>query len=186
MAVLQPFLAIFCQLYTNLLQKWGSDSHFEELNKSKSQLVQKLWYKTQKRQMVFLLQNRKTPESTMMWKMNIKSAKFFLSFQVWLGFPGGYFGWGSTSEGAKVIFFQFLGVVQGRCPNMIDFRFQAKLLMKSPPASNIKKWNNMIRTLTLVNTWFIFLSVGGRTHSHLINLLKKMFMFLFRAKAISQ
>ena len=40
-------------------------------------------------------------------------------------FPGGYFGWGNTSEGAKVNFFQFLGVVQGRCPKIIDFRFQA-------------------------------------------------------------
>ena len=40
-----------------LSQKWDSDCHFEVLNKSKSELVQKLWHKTQKpknRKCVFL------------------------------------------------------------------------------------------------------------------------------------
>ena len=36
MAFLQRFLAIFCQLHEQLSQKWGSDSHFEVLNRSES------------------------------------------------------------------------------------------------------------------------------------------------------
>ena len=37
------FWPFFCQLHNQLSQNWGSDSHFEVLNQSKSQLVQKLW-----------------------------------------------------------------------------------------------------------------------------------------------
>ena len=40
---LRPFLAIFCQLYGYLSQKWGSDGRFEVLNRSTSWLVQTLW-----------------------------------------------------------------------------------------------------------------------------------------------
>ena len=43
MAILWPFLAIFCQLLRQLSQNWGSDGHFEVLNRCKSWLVQKLW-----------------------------------------------------------------------------------------------------------------------------------------------
>ena len=45
MAILQPFLAILHQLHKYILQNWGSDGHFEVLNKSKSSLVQKLGLK---------------------------------------------------------------------------------------------------------------------------------------------
>ena len=37
------FQLVFCQLYQHLSQNWGSDGHFEVLNGSKSNLVQKLW-----------------------------------------------------------------------------------------------------------------------------------------------
>ena len=47
MAILRPFLAIFCQLYEYLSQNWGSDDHFEVLEGPKSYLVQKLWHKMQ-------------------------------------------------------------------------------------------------------------------------------------------
>ena len=40
---LRPFLAIFCQLYSYLAQKWGSDGRFEVLNRSASGLVQTLF-----------------------------------------------------------------------------------------------------------------------------------------------
>ena len=35
------------QLYTHLSQNFGSDSHFDVLNRSKSWLVQRLWHKIQ-------------------------------------------------------------------------------------------------------------------------------------------
>ena len=53
------FWPFFCQLYGYLSQNWGSDGHFEVLKKSKSQLVQNLWHKTQ---MSILVQNCKKPE----------------------------------------------------------------------------------------------------------------------------
>ena len=37
------FWQFYCHWYVYLSQNWGSDSHFEVLNQSKSQLVQKLW-----------------------------------------------------------------------------------------------------------------------------------------------
>ena len=37
------FQLVFCQLYQDLSQNWGSNGHFEMLNGSKSNLVQKLW-----------------------------------------------------------------------------------------------------------------------------------------------
>ena len=36
MNVLLPYLAIFCQLYGYLSQKWDLDGHFEVLKESKS------------------------------------------------------------------------------------------------------------------------------------------------------
>ena len=50
-----PFLAIFCHVYLHLPQNWGSDGHFEELNKSNLWLVQNLWHKTQIFPFLFLL-----------------------------------------------------------------------------------------------------------------------------------
>ena len=38
------FWPLFCQLYIHLSQNLGSDSHFEVLNRSEPQLVQKLWH----------------------------------------------------------------------------------------------------------------------------------------------
>ena len=40
---------LFWKLHDYLWQNWDSDGHLEVLNKSKSELVQKLWHKTQKR-----------------------------------------------------------------------------------------------------------------------------------------
>ena len=37
------FWLFFHQMYVHLSQNWGSDGHFEVLNRSKSWLVQKLW-----------------------------------------------------------------------------------------------------------------------------------------------
>ena len=37
------FWPFICHLYVHLSQNWGSDGHFEVLNRSKSWLVQKLW-----------------------------------------------------------------------------------------------------------------------------------------------
>ena len=39
-----PFL---CHMYVHLSQNWGSDNHFEVLNRSYLWLVEKLWRKTQ-------------------------------------------------------------------------------------------------------------------------------------------
>ena len=39
MAILQPFLAIFCQLYLYILQKRGLDGHFEMLTQSESKAM---------------------------------------------------------------------------------------------------------------------------------------------------
>ena len=47
MAVLRPFPAIFWQLYDYISQNWGSDGHFEVLNRSIPWLIQKLWLKMQ-------------------------------------------------------------------------------------------------------------------------------------------
>ena len=47
LAILRPFLVIFCQLHEHLSQKLGANGHFEGLNVSKSQLDQKLQYKIQ-------------------------------------------------------------------------------------------------------------------------------------------
>ena len=41
------FWPFFCQLYTHLSQNWGSDGHFDVLNRSKIWLVQRLWPKMQ-------------------------------------------------------------------------------------------------------------------------------------------
>ena len=41
---LRPFLAIFCQLYVDPSQKWGSDSVFEGLNRSETYLDLKCQY----------------------------------------------------------------------------------------------------------------------------------------------
>ena len=50
--LLWPF---FCHVYLHLPQNWGSDGHFEELNKSNLWLVQNLWQKTQIFPFLFLL-----------------------------------------------------------------------------------------------------------------------------------
>ena len=42
LAILQPFLAIFCQLHKYISQTLGADGHCEGLNVSKSQLDQNL------------------------------------------------------------------------------------------------------------------------------------------------
>ena len=42
----------FCHLHNYLSQNWCSDGHFKVLNRSKSQLVQKLWHKTQMRRLL--------------------------------------------------------------------------------------------------------------------------------------
>ena len=41
------FKIFFCQLHEYLSQNWCSNGHFEVLSRSKSQLVQKSWQKTQ-------------------------------------------------------------------------------------------------------------------------------------------
>ena len=41
------FWPFFCHMYDHLSQNWGSDSHFEVLNRSYLWFVQKLWHKTQ-------------------------------------------------------------------------------------------------------------------------------------------
>ena len=41
------FWPFFRQLYVYLSQKWGSDCHFDVLNRSKIELVQRLWHKMQ-------------------------------------------------------------------------------------------------------------------------------------------
>ena len=41
------FWPFFCQLYIHLSQNWGSDGHFDALNRSKIWLVQRLWHKMQ-------------------------------------------------------------------------------------------------------------------------------------------
>ena len=45
-AILQSFLAIFCQVSRYISQNLGADSHFERLNVSKFQLDQNLWHKS--------------------------------------------------------------------------------------------------------------------------------------------
>ena len=47
LAILQPFLAIFCQLHKYFSQNLDAVSHFEGLNMSKSQLDQYLWHESQ-------------------------------------------------------------------------------------------------------------------------------------------
>ena len=42
------FWSFFCKLHKYLSQNWGSVGHFDVLNKSESQLVQKLWHPIQK------------------------------------------------------------------------------------------------------------------------------------------
>ena len=37
----------YCHMYDHLSQNWGSDDHFEVLNRSYLWLVEKLWHKTQ-------------------------------------------------------------------------------------------------------------------------------------------
>ena len=49
------FWPLFCHVYLHLPQNWGSDGHFEELNKSNIWLVQNLWHKTQIFPFLFLL-----------------------------------------------------------------------------------------------------------------------------------
>ena len=49
------FWPLFCHMYLHLPQNWGSDGHFEELNKSNIWLVQNLWHKTQIFPFLFLL-----------------------------------------------------------------------------------------------------------------------------------
>ena len=39
------FLAVFCLLHKHTSQNLGSEGHFEEVNVSKSQLIQNLWHK---------------------------------------------------------------------------------------------------------------------------------------------
>ena len=41
------FWPFFSHMYLYLSQNWGSDGHFEVLNRSYLSLVQKLWHKTQ-------------------------------------------------------------------------------------------------------------------------------------------
>ena len=41
------FWPFFCHVYDHLSQNWGSDDHFEVLNRSYLWLVEKLWHKTQ-------------------------------------------------------------------------------------------------------------------------------------------
>ena len=41
------FWPFFCNMYVHLSQNWGSDGHFEVLNRSYLSLVQKLLHKTQ-------------------------------------------------------------------------------------------------------------------------------------------
>ena len=40
-------ISVFCNMYVHLSQNWGSDGHFEVLNRSYLSLVQKLWHKMQ-------------------------------------------------------------------------------------------------------------------------------------------
>ena len=47
MTFVRPFLAIFCHMYVQLSQNWGSDGHFKVLNSAYLRLVQKWWLKTQ-------------------------------------------------------------------------------------------------------------------------------------------
>ena len=47
--ILRQFLVIFSTPTFISSQNWRSDGHFEVLNRSKSQLVQKLWHKMQRR-----------------------------------------------------------------------------------------------------------------------------------------
>ena len=49
------FWPFFCHMYVKLTQKWGSDGHFEVLNRSYLRLVQKLWHKMQIFLFLFLL-----------------------------------------------------------------------------------------------------------------------------------
>ena len=56
LAILRPFLVIFCQLHEHLSQKLGANGHFEGLNVSKSQLDQKLQYKIQMFPIYFFFQ----------------------------------------------------------------------------------------------------------------------------------
>ena len=49
------FWPFFCHVYLHLPQNWGSDGHFEEVNKSNLWLVQNLWHKTQIFPFLFLL-----------------------------------------------------------------------------------------------------------------------------------
>ena len=49
------FWPLFGHMYLHLPQNWGSDGHFEELNKSNIWLVQNLWHKTQIFPFLFLL-----------------------------------------------------------------------------------------------------------------------------------
>ena len=50
------FWPIFCHMYVHLSQNWGSDNHFEVLNRSIFCLLQKLWHKTQIFPFLFILQ----------------------------------------------------------------------------------------------------------------------------------
>ena len=47
LAILQSFLAFFCQLLKYILQNLGADGHFEGLNMSEFQLDQNLWHQWQ-------------------------------------------------------------------------------------------------------------------------------------------
>ena len=49
------FWPFFCHMYVHLSQNWGSDGHFEVLNRSYLWLVEKLWHKTQIFPFLFLL-----------------------------------------------------------------------------------------------------------------------------------
>ena len=70
LAILQPFLAIFCQLHKYISQTLGADGHCEGLNVSKSQLDQNLWHKSQT--IVFFNIGRKKP-----WKFKFQKWPFF-------------------------------------------------------------------------------------------------------------
>ena len=41
------FWSFFCHMYVRLSQNWGSDNHFEVINRSYLWLVEKLWHKMQ-------------------------------------------------------------------------------------------------------------------------------------------
>ena len=50
------FWPFFRHMYVHLSQNWGSDGHFEVLNRSTFWLLQKLWHKTQIFPFLFILQ----------------------------------------------------------------------------------------------------------------------------------